>query len=315
MHHLEVYQHLEIPSIKIFLISAISGDFPLEPQVEAIIRLGSFFAIFLVMAIAEILFPRSPLRDAKTRRWRHNLGLVLLDSLVVRLLFFRMAAVGIAESVATAGFGLFNLTHWPFWIEVLLTLLLLDLAIYAQHVLFHKIPLFWRLHRVHHIDLDVDVTTALRFHPIEIVLSMLLKMVCVALLGAPAIAVVLFEVILNGTAMFNHSNLRLPASLDRLLRALIVTPDMHQIHHSTDPAETDSNYGFNLSLWDRIFHTYCHAPALGHNGIILGLKAWQQPLGSFLQILVLPLAPLATSQAKRREKDDLPLLGNKNERK
>jgi sterol desaturase/sphingolipid hydroxylase (fatty acid hydroxylase superfamily) len=186
-----------------------------------------------------------------------------------------VAAVAAAEWARIAGWGAFNLLGWPLWLEILIAIVVLDLAIYGQHVLFHKVPVLWRLHQVHHADVDFDVSTALRFHPVEIALSMLIKIAVVLALGAPAIAVVLFEIILNGCAMFNHANVKLPGWLDAILRRILVTPDMHRVHHSVIRRETDSNFGFNLSIWDRIFGTYRAQPEAGHAGMTIGLSEYQ----------------------------------------
>ena len=183
-------------------------------------------------------------------------------------------AVGAAWDAGILGFGLLNLVAWPLWIEVVIAILLLDLAIWFQHMVFHKVPVLWRLHRVHHADRDIDVTTALRFHPIEIAASMVVKIGVVYLIGAPALGVILFEIILNGSAMFNHANMRLPQKVDRVLRTFLVTPDMHRVHHSVHRHETDSNYGFALSIWDRMFRTYTAQPEDGHDGMVIGLE-WQ----------------------------------------
>ncbi len=222
---------------------------------EPAIRLVCFLAALLAMMLWEWRRPRRSLSLPRARRWPANLGIIVVDSVVLRLVF-PILAVGVAGLAQTRGWGLFHWLEAPFWLACAASLLLLDLAIYAQHVIFHKVPALWRLHRMHHTDLDFDVTTALRFHPLEIVLSMLIKLTVVVLLGTPPVAVLLFEVILNATAMFNHGNVRLPERLDRALRWLLVTPDMHRVHHSVRPEETDSNFGFNLPWWDRLFGTY-----------------------------------------------------------
>ena len=238
------------------------------------IRLLVFVGVFAIMATAEALRPRRALVASKWRRWATNLGIIVVDSLFVRLVF-PIVAVGVAVYAQGRGWGLFNLVDWPVWLEVVLAVILLDLAIYAQHVISHVVPIFWRLHRVHHADRDIDVTTGARFHPVEIGLSMLYKMALVLLLGPSAFAVFLFEVILNATAMFNHANFRLPLALDRVVRLLMVTPDMHRVHHSVIQRETDSNYGFNLSVWDRIFGTYRDQPEKGHHDMTIGLTPYQ----------------------------------------
>jgi sterol desaturase/sphingolipid hydroxylase (fatty acid hydroxylase superfamily) len=222
---------------------------------EVAYRLGFFAAIFTVMLVWELLAPRRVLSVSKLQRWANNLGLLLLNSVVLRFLF-PAAAVGIAYSVNDMGWGLFNWLALPFWVEVVVAVLLLDLAIYLQHLMMHRVPLLWRLHRVHHADLDIDLTTGSRFHTIEIVVSMLIKWGVIALLGPALLAVLVFEILLNGMALFNHANVRLPRSVDRWVRGLLVTPDMHRVHHSILRDETNSNFGFNLSLWDRAFGTY-----------------------------------------------------------
>jgi len=250
----------------------------LSQTTETILRLSAFIGIFAVMALIELAAPRRELHHSKPRRWLTNFSISGVNTLILRLmamLAVPVAAVAAAEWARIAGWGAFNLLGWPFWLEVLLAIIVLDLAIYAQHVIFHKVPVLWRLHQVHHADVDFDVSTALRFHPVEIALSMLIKIAVVLALGAPAIAVVLFEIILNGCAMFNHANIKLPGWLDRILRRILVTPDMHRVHHSTIPRETNSNFGFNLSIWDRIFRTYRAQPQNGHSGMTIGLNEYQ----------------------------------------
>ncbi len=244
-------------------------------EYEPWIRLGFFAAVFAVMAVWEILAPRRPLAIRRRVRWPNNLAIVALDVVLVRVAF-PTAAVGVAVFAAERGVGLFNVVAVPPWLALAAAVVLLDLAIYLQHVMFHAVPALWRLHRMHHTDLDFDVTTGARFHPIEILLSMMIKMAVVAALGAPALAVVLFEVLLNTTAMFNHGNVRLPEALDRVLRWVVVTPDMHRVHHSIVPAETNSNFGFNLPWWDRLFGTYRAQPAAGHQGVTIGIKQFRE---------------------------------------
>jgi len=248
----------------------------MDMNAELAIRVGAASGIFAVMAFWELLAPRRAWRVGRARRWPGNLGILLLDAVLVRLLF-PVAAVGVAAIAAQRGWGLLNITPWPPLLEGLLGFLVLDLAIYAQHVAFHKVPLLWRLHRMHHADLDIDVTTGLRFHPIEIVLSMLLKMAVVVLIGVPALAVVAFEVVLNATSMFNHSNATMPRWLDRIVRLMTVTPDMHRVHHSVLVTETDSNFGFNLPWWDRLFGTYRSEPQAGHQAMTIGLPVFRDP--------------------------------------
>lgn len=243
---------------------------------EAPIRLGFFFGTFLVMAVWEALAPRRERHLSRTIRWTNNLGLVFFNSLLLRLIF-PAAAVGMALFTAGHGWGLLNHYAVPFWVAAPLAVVALDLVIYLQHVLVHAVPLLWRLHRVHHADPDFDVTTGARFHPLEILLSMLIKFAAIAVLGPPVVAVVVFEVLLNATAMFNHGNVRLPARLDRVLRWLVVTPDMHRVHHSAEDDETNSNFGFNLPWWDRLFGTYRAQPRGGHEGMTIGIRGFTAP--------------------------------------
>jgi sterol desaturase/sphingolipid hydroxylase (fatty acid hydroxylase superfamily) len=243
---------------------------------EPVIRLGCFLGILLVMALWEALAPRRPQAIGRLRRWPNNLGLVVLDTLIVRFLF-PLAGVGMAFLAESKGWGLFNILALPAWPAIPPAVLLLDLIIYGQHVAFHAVPMLWRLHRLHHADLEFDVTTGLRFHPGEILLSMAIKLAAIALLGAPPLAVLVFEILLHGTSLFNHGNVRLPHGFDRILRLFVVTPDMHRVHHSIDRRETDSNFGFNLPWWDRVFGTYRAQPALGHDRMTLGIDAFRDP--------------------------------------
>jgi sterol desaturase/sphingolipid hydroxylase (fatty acid hydroxylase superfamily) len=241
---------------------------------EAFIRLGVFAVVFVTMLIWELIVPRRSLSVSKALRWTNNLGLLVLNSIVLRLMF-PAAAVGIAYSVAQREWGLFNLLDLPFWFEIFTAVLLLDFAIYLQHRLMHQVPVLWRLHRVHHADLDFDMTTGSRFHTIEIIVSMLFKWGVILLLGPALIAVLIFEVLLNGMAIFNHANVSLPGAIERIVRSLLVTPDMHRVHHSTLVQETNSNYGFNLSIWDRIFKTYIDQPEKGHDAMTIGLAEFR----------------------------------------
>lgn len=242
---------------------------------EPALRLSVFLGVFGAMAALELFAPRRALEQPKPRRWTTNWAIAALDTVAVRLLF-PLAAVGAALDAGAQGWGLFNALDWPLWLEFALTLVILDFAIWAQHVASHHVPALWRLHQVHHADPDIDVTTAIRFHPGEIALSMALKIALVYALGPAALAVVAFEVILNGCAMFNHANIRLPERLDRWLRLFIVTPDMHRVHHSVDRREHDANFGFNLSVWDRLFGVYVAQPADGHEGMKIGLAPWRR---------------------------------------
>jgi sterol desaturase/sphingolipid hydroxylase (fatty acid hydroxylase superfamily) len=248
----------------------------MDANSELFVRIGAAVGIFLALALWEFLNPRRALSIGRARRWPSNLGILLLDAALVRLLI-PLAAVASAVIAARQGWGLLNITPWPGWLEGLIGFLALDLAIYAQHVAFHKAPVLWRLHRMHHADLDIDVSTGLRFHPIEIILSMLIKMGIVIVVGVPALAVVAFEVVLNATSMFNHSNAAMPGWLDRIVRLVVVTPDMHRVHHSIKRHETDSNFGFNLPWWDRLFGTYRAEPEAGHQGMTVGLPIFRDP--------------------------------------
>ncbi|MGB5450994.1 MAG: sterol desaturase family protein [Sedimenticolaceae bacterium] len=243
---------------------------------EASIRLSFFLGIFAVMALWELSAPRRALTASKAVRWINNLGLVALNTVILRLLF-PAAAVGIAAFAADQGWGLLNYFQTPAWIAIPAAVIAMDFVIWLQHVTVHAIPLLWRLHRVHHADPDYDVTTGARFHPIEIILSMLIKSATILLLGPPIVAVLIFEVLLNATAMFNHGNVRLPTGIDRVLRWFVVTPDMHRVHHSVEDDETNSNFGFNLPWWDRLFGTYRDQPRAGHEGMTIGIHGYRAP--------------------------------------
>jgi len=249
---------------------------PAQIEHEPLIRLAVFLGVFVAMALAEALWPRRARARPRAARWPSNIGIVVLDTILVRVLF-PASAVGMGLWAEARGFGLLHWLAAPAWLAVPVAVAALDLAIYAQHVVFHAVPLLWRLHRMHHADVDIDVTTGARFHPVEILASMLIKLAVVAALGAPAVAVLIFEVLLNATAMFNHANLALPPWLDRALRAVMVTPDMHRVHHSVLRREHDSNYGFNLSIWDRLFGTYRPQPEAGHAGMTIGLDRFREP--------------------------------------
>jgi sterol desaturase/sphingolipid hydroxylase (fatty acid hydroxylase superfamily) len=255
---------------------------------EPLIRGVTFAALLLLIALAEIVAPRRPWRTPRGFRWLNNLALVIVDTILLRLLF-PVLAVEMALIAQRHGWGLFNQLAVPGWAAVPLVALALDLIIYFQHRLFHAVPWLWPLHMVHHADPDIDVTTGVRFHPVEIVLSMLIKMATVLALGAPPVAVLLFEVLLNATSMFSHGNIRLPPGLDRLLRFVTVTPDMHRVHHSVHRHETDSNFGFNVPWWDRLFRTYRDQPQDGHDAMTIGLPQFQDKLRqSLLWMLAVP---------------------------
>lgn len=261
---------------------------PLVKKNELLIRLGVFFGILVVMFLWELIAPRRPLTTSKITRWFSNLGLVLIDSIVVRLVF-PTALAGITLLVQQRGWGLFNQFELPYLLKIIFSVLILDFVIYLQHIMFHSVPLFWRLHMVHHTDMDIDVTTGVRFHPVEIILSLGIKMIVVILIGAPLAAVLIFEIILNGTSMFNHGNVRYSQNIDSILRLLVVTPEMHRVHHSTIRWETNSNLGFNFPWWDRLFGTYRGQPAKGHLEMTIGLEPYKEPKKLTLPwLIVLP---------------------------
>ncbi len=257
---------------------------------EAPLRGAVFLGVLLLLMWLETRIPRRPLRLPRLERWPNNLGLVVFNTLLLRILF-PTAAVGFAIYCAANTIGLMHYVNWPHWLEIISSVLLLDLVIYTQHLVFHKVPWLWRLHKVHHADLDYDVTTGSRFHPLEILLSLLIKFALIALLGAPVLAVILFEAVLNAMAMFNHSNIRLPQWLDKGLRKLVVTPDMHRVHHSRIYDEANRNFGFNLSVWDRWFGTYQERPRLGIEGVEIGLNGYDDPkqVVSLKGLLFMPL--------------------------
>lgn len=273
---------------------------------EAAVRFAAFAAIFVVMALLELTLPRLRRPEmtgaAKRRRWFTNLSMVVISSVMLRLVF-PAAAVGTAMWAEAAGWGLFRMMDVNPLIAGLLCFAVLDLAVWLEHVASHKLPILWRIHRMHHSDTGFDLTTALRFHPFEILISMVWKASIVVALGAPVVSVLVFEVVLNGMAMFNHSNYRLPLGLDRYLRLILVTPDMHRVHHSSDMRETDSNYGFNFSFWDQLFGTYTPQPRMGHEGMHIGLESYRDPEASRLGwALALPFRPVT-----RRRRDKPPV--------
>ncbi|MGE0486902.1 MAG: sterol desaturase family protein [Gammaproteobacteria bacterium] len=261
-------------------------------ELEPMLRGGVFVAVFAAMALLEAWRPRRPAAGTRLPRWAHNLGLAVLGTLLVRVVL-PIGAVGVALAAQARGLGLFNVVVTAPSVAIVASVLLLDLAIYLQHRLFHAVPWLWRLHRVHHADPAFDVSTALRFHPVEIALSMLIKMAVVVALGAPPAAVLAFEIVLNACALFNHANLRLPAAFDVVLRRVLVTPDMHRVHHSIVPLETHSNFGFNLAWWDRLFRTYRAQPAQGHAGMTIGNPDYREPrqVARLWGMLAMPFAP------------------------
>ncbi len=251
----------------------------MSPSLEIAVRIGSAALVFTAMALWEWRAPRRQLAVGRWPRWPGNLGILALDIVAVRLLV-PTAAVGVALLAGSRGWGLFNLIGLPshklgYGAAIVIGVIALDLVIYTQHVVFHHVPVLWRLHRMHHADLDIDVTTGIRFHPLEILLSLAIKMAAVLALGVPAVAVLIFEVLLNATSMFNHSNVALPPRLEPIVRWIVVTPQMHQVHHSIVRAETDSNFGFNLPWWDRLFGTYRAKPAAGEQNVVIGLPIFR----------------------------------------
>jgi len=267
---------------------------------EPALRLGAFLGVLGAMMIWEVAAPRRAARLARLARWPSNLGIAALNTGVIRFLC-PITALGMALLASERGWGLLNLTPMPAWQAIPLAFLLLDLAIYLQHRLFHAVPVLWRLHRMHHADLEFDVSTGLRFHPVEIVLSMLIKMAVIGLVGAPAAAVVIFEIALNASSMFNHANVRIAPRRDAWLRRLVVTPDMHRVHHSILPDETDSNFGFNLPWWDRLLGTYRPQPRAGHDGIVIGIPDFRDP--SELRLDRMLLQPLRATPRRRPRRD------------
>jgi len=274
---------------------------------EAALRLGFFLGILLLLVGAEAALPRRQRMLTRLQRWSSNLGIVVINTVVLRLLF-PAAAVGMAVFAQSAGWGIFNTFQVPFWAAVIVSVLVLDFMIWLQHVMVHAVPALWRLHRVHHADLDFDVTTGLRFHPLEIILSMVIKFGVIALLGTPVLAVILFEILLNATSMFNHSNLRLPLGLDRVLRWFVVTPDMHRVHHSVEDDETNSNFGFNLPWWDRLFGTYKAQPRDGHEAMTIGISTFRDPsqCDGLKGMLLMPFVGKVTDYAINRRQWEKP---------
>ncbi|MFO7965351.1 MAG: sterol desaturase family protein [Desulfobacterales bacterium] len=259
-------------------------------ETETVIRFGAFLGVFALLATAEVFAPRRRLTNSKSRRWFANLSIVALNPLSIALVY-PILPIGVALLASEQNWGLLNQWALPYGLKVLIGVVVLDFVVYTQHVMHHAIPVLWRLHMVHHADLDFDMTTGLRFHPIEIIVSMAIKLSAVAALGAPPLAVLIFEVVLNATSMFNHSNLHLPEKVDRILRLCVVTPDMHRVHHSVIIRETNSNYGFNLPWWDRLLGTYKAQPAKGHRDMVIGLSQFRDPQKlSLPRLLILPFA-------------------------
>jgi sterol desaturase/sphingolipid hydroxylase (fatty acid hydroxylase superfamily) len=270
---------------------------------EPLIRMAFFGGVLAAMAAWEVAAPRRRREIPRLIRWTNNLGVVVIDAALVRLAF-PIVAVGLAITAETQGWGLLNIWGAPAWLAIIVAILVLDLAIYLQHVMFHAVPALWRLHRMHHADLEFDVTTGLRFHPVEILLSMGLKLAIIAALGPPAIAVLIFEVLLNATAMFNHSNVNIPRGIDGVMRWMVVTPDMHRVHHSIHPSETNSNFGFNLPWWDRLLGTYRPQPREGHEAMTIGIEQFRTRRDLWLdRMLVQPLRGPASGYPINREND------------
>ena len=243
---------------------------------EKDVRMVIFIVMLAFIGLWELIAPKRALKVSKLIRWTNNLALVFLNSFIIRFIF-PLAAIGVAKVASEQGWGLFNLYEVPFWYAFIASIIILDFVIYLQHVMVHAIPALWRLHRVHHADLDYDVTTGSRFHPLEIILSMLIKFAAIVLLGPAVITVIVFEIILNATAMFNHGNIGLPKKLDKIMRWFLVTPDMHRVHHSIEDDETNSNFGFSLPWWDRLFGTYREAPRAGHQNMVIGIHKFDDP--------------------------------------
>jgi sterol desaturase/sphingolipid hydroxylase (fatty acid hydroxylase superfamily) len=269
------------------------------------VRLGFFATIFGAMALWEILDERRELRTAKGRRWATNAGIIVADSLILRLIF-PMGALGAAYFAGSMGWGLFNVVSVPYAVAVIGAFVALDFVVWLQHVVFHAVPALWKVHMMHHADLDFDVTTGTRFHPIEMVISMGIKAAAILLLGAPVLAVLIFEVLLNATSMFNHANIDIPRPADRVLRLFVVTPDMHRVHHSVEPKETNTNFGFNLPWWDYLFGTYRAQPEAGHREMKIGLKQLRDPdKNTFWHLLILPFVdPAGDYDISHREIDE-----------
>jgi sterol desaturase/sphingolipid hydroxylase (fatty acid hydroxylase superfamily) len=258
---------------------------------EPLIRLAFFAGIFVAVAAAETLKPRRKLMASKPKRWINNILLSFIDTIVLRLVF-PVLPVGVAVYCEEKGWGMLNYFHFPSWIAIICGIVLMDLVIYGQHRMFHLTPVFWRLHKVHHIDQDIDVTTGLRFHPLEMILSMMIKMTAVAAIGATPVAVVIFEIMLNGITMFNHGNMHIPIAIDNIIRLMVVTPDMHRVHHSVIAKETNSNYGFNFPWWDRLFGTYRPQPEKGHRQMTIGLNGYFDP--EYLQLSRMLITPFVS---------------------
>jgi len=258
---------------------------------DTLIRLGVFVGMLILMMLWEATAPRRQLRYPRWQRWPINIGLSAITAVLLR---FSIGGIAYFSAILASEmeFGLLNVLVLPEWLSLVVALILFDLAVFGQHLAMHRWPLLWRLHKVHHTDLDFDVTTAVRFHPVEIILSLVYKVIIISLLGAPALAVLIFELILSTSALFNHGNIMIPVHWDKRLRWLLVTPDMHRIHHSTTQTETDSNFGFSISIWDRLFGTYTDEPALGQKGMKIGLSQFRySPAVTLKKLLLMPFKP------------------------
>ncbi len=269
---------------------------------EVFLRISIFSAIFLLMVAWETYAPFRQLKVAKPRRWLNNISLIVFNTLLLRAIF-PIAAVGISVIAEKNGWGILNNVGWHPVISIVFAILILDIVIYAQHVVMHAVPFLWRLHKVHHADLDFDLTTGLRFHPLEIIFSMLVKFAFIIILGAPVLSVIIFEIILNGMSIFNHSNIQLPKTIDKLARWFFVTPDMHRIHHSIENRESNANFCFNFSFWDRLFNTYCENPANNQRNMIVGIVDFRQQIDvvNFFGMLFLPFRKAKKNKIKQQE--------------
>lgn len=265
---------------------------------EEIIRLSVYFGIFVLLALWELSRPRRGLTMSKSIRWFSNIGLTFFNTVFIPLIV-TVAAMDMARMAQEQGWGFFNNVEAPYAVAFIATIVLLDFVIYLQHVMFHAVPILWRLHRVHHSDVDLDVTSGTRFHTVEILISLGIKVAAITLVGPPVLAILAFEILLNGTAMFNHANIRLPLGVDRLLRLVVVTPDMHRVHHSIIRAELDSNYGFNLPWWDYLCGTYRAQPVHGHDGMTVGVTQFREPKDQYLHRLF--VQPLVDDTSRRVE--------------
>jgi sterol desaturase/sphingolipid hydroxylase (fatty acid hydroxylase superfamily) len=269
---------------------------------EPLVRAGCFLAVFALLAACEAGMPRRRREISRWVRWTNNLAVVGLDTFLVRLVF-PVVPVSLALVAEERGWGLLNGAGLPFPLAFVVSLLVLDLMVYLQHVMFHAVPVLWRVHRMHHADLEFDVTTGLRFHPLEMLLSMGIKLAVVAALGLPATAVLTFEILLNATSMFNHGNVRLPPALDRILRWIVITPDMHRVHHSIHPGETNSNFGFNFPWWDRLLGTYRDQPREGHDGMTIGSDQFRTTRDLWLdRMLIQPMRGTVGAYPINRER-------------